>query len=68
MSKIKTPAELQKERAKLIEHMLCGVEDEMADRGRSNDFIESLRAQFDKDGWLTEKQLQALHKFYERAC
>lgn len=59
-----TPTE---ERKKLIKHMLESVEAEFADRGRSNRFIESLREQFDRSGWLTDNQLEALRKFYANA-
>lgn len=58
-----TPRE---EKAKLIEHMLDGVEAELSERNHSNSFIESLREQFDDRGFLTEKQIEALRKFYER--
>lgn len=57
----------REERAKLIEHMLGAVEDELTDSNRSNDFIESLRDQFDRRGWLSDKQIEALRKFYSRA-
>ncbi len=65
---MKTKADERAERAKLIEHMLDGVEAEFEDRGKSNSFIESLREQFDNSGWLSDKQLEALRKFYENAC
>lgn len=55
------------ERSRLIEHMLSAVEDEMSDKGRSNAFIESLRDQFDRKAWLSDKQIEALSKFYARA-
>lgn len=55
------------ERARLIEHWLTCVEDEMTDKGRSNEFVESLRDQFDRKGWLSDKQIEALKKFYVRA-
>lgn len=35
-----------KERAVLIEHMLSEVEADLESRGRHNEFIESLREQF----------------------
>lgn len=59
---------IKKERAKLIEHMLDTVEAEFSDRGRTNRFIESLREQFDTQGWLSDNQLEALRKFYRNAC
>lgn len=52
------------ERAKLIKHMLITVEDALEKRGRKVHFIEILRHQFDRQGWLTENQLEALRKFY----
>lgn len=48
---------------KLIEHMLSEVE---ASLKKPNDFIESLRYQFDERGTLSEKQRAALGKFYDR--
>lgn len=60
----KTPRD---ERKVLIEHMLETVETEFEDRGRSNRFIESLRHQYDTQGWLSENQLEALRKFYANA-
>lgn len=67
-AKIKTPAELRAEQNKLIEHMLSAVEAELQDRGRENTFIESIRHQFDTQGWLSQNQVEALRKFYERSC
>jgi NADH:ubiquinone oxidoreductase subunit E len=58
------PAAKRAEEAKLIEHMLSSVEDDLEGRRRKNAFIESLREQFDRSGWLTPNQLEALRKFY----
>lgn len=55
------------ERAKLIETMLCAVEDELSDGSRTNEFIESLRDQFDRKGFMTDSQMRGLQKFYRRA-
>lgn len=51
--------------SKLIEHMLSEVEAHFEEKGRQNDFIESLREQFNERGKLSEKQVEALRKFYE---
>lgn len=65
--KTKLPmTDAREERAKLIEHMLTGVEESLSERKRQNEFIESIRDQFDKVGWLTEGQYQGLEKFYDR--
>lgn len=53
--------------AALIETMLQAVESELSDRSRTNEFIESLRDQFDRRAWLSDKQIEALMKFYDRA-
>lgn len=58
--------ETQEERRVLIEHWLSTVEQDLEDKDRTNDFIESLREQFDRKGNLSQKQLDALEKFYER--
>lgn len=67
----KAPPNPAQERKKLIEHMLSAVESEFADRCRTSvgalRFIESLREQFDNQGWLSENQLEALRKFYANA-
>ena len=51
---------------KLIEHMLSEVEADLEQKGRENEFIESLRSQVDAGWTLTAKQVEALRKFYER--
>lgn len=53
------------DRAKLIEHMLSEVESSLEQRGVENDFILSLRDHFDRKKDLSEKQLDALRKWYE---
>jgi hypothetical protein len=53
------------EQAKFIEHMLSEVESALAEKCQANDFIESIRDQFDKSGWLTQNQTAALGKFYD---
>lgn len=58
---------IKEKRAQLIEHMLSAVEDEFNDRGRRNEFIESIRDQFDKEGWLSDGQIEGLRKFYNNA-
>lgn len=55
------------ERSRLIETMLSAVEDELNDSSRTNPFIESLRDQFDRRGFLTDPQMSGLQKFYRRA-
>jgi hypothetical protein len=52
------------DRAKLIKHLLDEVESDLDQKGKQNDFIESLRKQFDEKGFLSDKQLEALNKFY----
>lgn len=47
-----------------IETMLSAIENDLDDKGKSNDFIDSLREQFDTRGSLTENQINALRKFY----
>lgn len=54
------------ERAALIEHQLTAVEDDLADKGKDNEFIISIRDQFDRKGTLSDRQMEALEKFYER--
>ena len=51
----------------LIEHMLSEVEVDLHGKKQPNEFIESIRDWFDTKGWLTDKQLEALERFYERA-
>ena len=58
-----TQARLDEE--KLIRHMLCEVEYDLEDKGRRNSFIESLREQFEIRGTLSDKQVEALRKFYD---
>lgn len=53
------------DRAKLIEHMLAEVEAHFLARDVENDFIRSLRLQFIQRGDLSDKQIAALHKFYD---
>lgn len=55
---------MKQERAKLIEHMLCEVEADLEQKKRSNAFIESIREVFDLKQTLSDKQLEALRKFY----
>lgn len=55
----------REEERKLIEHMLSEVESDLEQKGRSNEFIESLRNQFDSSRSLSDKQTAALRKFYE---
>jgi hypothetical protein len=50
----------------LIEHMLSAVESDLDHKNQRNDFIESIRDQFERRGSLTQKQLEALENFYER--
>ncbi len=54
----------KEERSRLIEHLLQAIEEDIDYKGRSNDFIESLRDQFDRRGDLSVKQVEALQKFY----
>ena len=54
----------KKKRDSDIETMLSAIESDLDDKGKSNDFIESLREQFDTRGTLTENQVNALRKFY----
>lgn len=53
------------DKAVLIEHMLSEVEDDLYEKKRPNEFIESLREQFDKRRSLSDKQVDALKRFYE---
>lgn len=62
----KTVKEREEERTQMIEHMLSVVEEDLEEKERCNDFIESLRDQFDRTGFLSERQYEALEKFYER--
>jgi hypothetical protein len=52
--------------AKLIEHMLSEVETDLENKNRENEFIASLREQFDKRGELSDRQVEGIRKFYER--
>jgi len=64
-------AELTKnkeQRRLLIEHMLSAVEAELLDRGRNVKFINSLREWFDERGDLTDKQIEALRRWYHNAA
>ena len=54
------------ERVQLIEHMLSEVEDSLYERKQTNEFIESIREQFDARGDLSDKQIDALRRFYDR--
>lgn len=51
---------------KLVEYMLAEVEEDLEAKGDTNDFIESLRSQFNRRGSLSEAQVEGLRKFYER--
>lgn len=54
------------EGAKLVEHMLTEVEESLEARDQTNDFIESIRGQWQARGSLSENQVEALRKFYAR--
>lgn len=49
-----------------IEHQLACVEESLADKCQDNEFIESIRDQFDERGDLSDRQIDALSKFYDR--
>lgn len=51
-----------------IDQMLTEIESHFADKGASNAFIESIREQFTDRRTLSEKQTEAVKKFYERIC
>lgn len=52
---------------KLVEHMLEQVEISFEAKGKTqHPFIEEMREKFDKWGSLTPKQIEAVHKFYDR--
>jgi len=54
------------ERQKLIEHMLSELEIYFESEGNQvHSFIESLREQFDDRLDLSDKQMEALRRFYE---
>lgn len=53
-------------RAELIDAMLADVEEDLEHKGQENEFILSLREQFDRQQSLSPKQLAALQKFYDR--
>ncbi len=65
---MKTDAEIRAEHTKHVAHVLGVVEGALSDSGRSVAFINSIRKQFDKSGWLTVNQLAALMKFYARVA
>lgn len=54
----------QEEQKKLVKHMLEEVEASLQDKNRTNDFIESLREQFDAGKPFSLKQVEALRRFY----
>jgi hypothetical protein len=64
--KLANPVPIQEDQSKLIEHMLGEIEDSLDAKGRANDFIGSLRDQFDRSGYLSTKQVHALKNFYDR--
>lgn len=53
------------QRHDLVKHMLEEVENDLAAKGKLNDFIDSLSRWFHSTGRLSEKQFEALRKFYE---
>lgn len=55
-----------KERFKLIQHLLTEVESSLRHSGRENTFIDSLREKFDRPNDLTERQLDSLKRFYDQ--
>jgi hypothetical protein len=60
-----TSTDKRREEAQLIEHMLSEIESDLEQKGRENTFIESLREQFDERKTLSDKQVDALRKFYD---
>lgn len=58
-------SDIKSEECKLIEYMLEEVETHFEDRKQTNEFIESIREQYDNRGWLSAKQIEALRRFYE---
>lgn len=53
------------ERHTLIKHMLEEVENDLGKRGKVNEFIDSLSQWFYSTGRLSEKQYEALKRFYD---
>ncbi len=49
-----------------VNRMLNAVEADLEDRDRCNEFIDSIRIQWDKWGSLTQKQVDGLESFYVR--
>lgn len=56
-----------RERAEFIEYMFDRIETFALENDHfDTDFTESLREQYDKSGYLSEKQFNALENIYER--
>lgn len=52
------------ERAKHIAFMLEQVEEGLDEHSSAREFIDSLQDQFDREGDLSDKQVDALTKFF----
>ncbi len=64
---MKPISKMRSEHATLVDYLLGEIEAKYAVNGRTHHFIEGLRLQFNLRGWLSEKQLDALRKFYAKA-
>jgi uncharacterized membrane protein len=56
----------QVEENRLVAWMLTETEDALYAKNRTNEFVESLRAQFEQRGYLTARQIESLKTIYER--
>ncbi len=61
-----TSTQKRLEEKQLIEHMLSEIESHLEQKGRTNEFIESIREQFDARGGLSDKQIDAVLSFYDK--
>lgn len=50
----------------LAAHLIKEIGDEMSERDFQRDFFESVADQFEKKGFVTDNQLAALNRIYER--
>lgn len=50
----------------LTAHLINEINDEMSERDFQRDFFESVHDQFLKKGFVTDNQLAALNRIYER--
>lgn len=50
----------------LVAHLINEIEDNMRENDFQRDFFESLSDQYNKQNFLSQKQIDALNRIYER--